>query len=226
MLRRFQKVPDRSSEYPAAIYWALLLSLWAILIGTAVVISIHISRLELWKIGLYSVLLGAYLWAEKKAHHPLRVTEQRAHQSLRYLLSMVWWLLILGSPLVYSLWPISQLTVIIFGVMLMVTGSALRVWGVYTLGAYYSGHIETWKGQSVIQNGPYRVIRHPGYAGNILQAIGMPLILNAYAALILSGAVIVLFINRLLWEEAWLANNLAGYQDYVNSTWRLLPGIW
>jgi protein-S-isoprenylcysteine O-methyltransferase Ste14 len=116
--------------------------------------------------------------------------------------------------------------VTIFGALLMIAGSALRVWGVHTLGAYYSGHIETWEGQSVIRSGPYRVIRHPGYSGNILQAIGLPLILNAYAALILSAAAIVLLVNRLLWEEEWLAKTLAGYRDYSGDTWRLLPGIW
>lgn len=226
MLHRSQQVSNHSSEYPAAIYWALLLSLWAILIGTVVAVLIHINHLELGKISLYAVLLGAYLWAEKKAYHPPQTTGQRSHESLRYLLSLVWWLLILGSLLVYALWPISQVVVTILGVVLVVAGSTLRVWGVHALGTYYSGHIETWQGQSVIQSGPYRFIRHPGYAGNILQAIGMPLTLNAYAALILSAAMIVLFINRLLWEEAWLANNLARYRDYASATWRLLPGIW
>jgi protein-S-isoprenylcysteine O-methyltransferase Ste14 len=226
MLYRFQKASNRSSEYPAAIYWALQLSLWAILIGTVVAVSIHIDRLELWKIGLYAILLGAYLWVEKKAHRPPQATGQRAYETLRYLLSLIWWLLILGSLLVYALWPVSQVAVTIFGALLMAVGSALRVWGVHTLGACYSGHIETWEGQSVIQSGPYRIIRHPGYAGSILQTVGMPLILNAYAALILSAAVIILFVHRLLWEEAWLANNLAGYRDYASDTWRLLPGIW
>lgn len=226
MQRLSQKSSVRSREYPARVYWALLLSLWALLIGTVVAVSINISRLELWKISLYGVLLGAYLLVEKKAHHPPQGTGQRAHETLRYLLSLTWWLLILGSVLVYALWPVSQVTVTVTGALLMGAGSALRVWGVHSLGAYYSGHIETWEGQSVIRSGPYRVIRHPGYAGNMLQAIGMPLILNAYVALALSAAVIVLFVLRLQWEEDWLAENLAGYRDYAGDTWRLLPGIW
>lgn len=70
------------------------------------------------------------------------------------------------------------------------------------------------------------MLRHPGYAGSILQVVGLPLVVNAYGVLILSVAVAGLFIHRLLWEEEWLMNNLPGYEAYNQRTWRLIPGVW
>jgi protein-S-isoprenylcysteine O-methyltransferase Ste14 len=213
-------------EYPYPVYWVLFTVTWTLAIVTVVAILANSHRLSFWNIGLYAVLFGTYLWAEKIAHQTQEPTGQRAHELLRYALALVWWMLVFGSLLEYALWPTQQGVVTSIGVALMILGSILRVWSVHTLGQYYSGHIETWNGQTVIQTGPYRLLRHPGYAGNILQVIGLPLVVNAYGALILSALLVVLFICRLLWEEEWLSRSVVGYADYQRSTWRLIPGVW
>ncbi|MCL4559773.1 MAG: isoprenylcysteine carboxylmethyltransferase family protein [Chloroflexi bacterium] len=218
--------PGSPHEYPTPVYWILFAITWALAIGTVVVMLANYRRLAFWNIGLYAVLLGGYLWAEKKAHQAQAPAGQRAHEPLRYALALTWWMLIFGSLLEYALWPTQQGSVTATGAALMICGSALRVWSVYTLGQYYSGHVETWKAQTVIQAGPYRLLRHPGYAGNILQILGLPLVVNAYGALVLSAVLVGLFVRRLLWEEEWLSQNLAGYTDYRRRTWRLIPGIW
>jgi protein-S-isoprenylcysteine O-methyltransferase Ste14 len=219
-------VNARKSEYPGAVYWILFISLWILAIATAIAVFANSSHIEFWKIALYAILLGGYLIAEKKVHQVQRQDGRRTRAPLRYLLSFTWWALILGSVLEASVRPSSQWLVTGVGAILTIAGSALRIWGVHTLGQYYSGHIEVWTGQNVIQSGPYRILRHPGYAGNILQVIGLPLVVNAYFALALSAAVTGLFIFRLLWEEDWLTKNLAGYTEYKKDTWRLIPWIW
>lgn len=219
--------PNSSTgEYPNPVYWVLFAVTWALAIGTMIAILTNYQRLNFWNIGLYAVLLGSYLWAEKKVHQTQKSAGQREHELLRYLLALTWWMLIFGSLIEYALWPIQQRIVTVLGITLMVLGSTLRVWSVHTLGQYYSGHIESWNGQTVIQSGPYRLLRHPGYAGNILQALGLPMVINAYGALILSVVLAGLFIRRLLWEEAWLNQNLKGYTDYRRHTWRLIPRVW
>ena len=70
---------------------------------------------------------------EKKAPHPPQGTGQRAHETLRYLLSLTWWLLILGSVLVYALWPVSQVTVTVTGALLTLGNNTVR--------AEYSGDV-------------------------------------------------------------------------------------
>ena len=51
---------------------------------------------------------------------------------------------------------------------LVSTGLALRAWSMRALGSYYSRTLRTTSDQVVIESGPYRVIRHPGYFGSIM----------------------------------------------------------
>jgi len=78
----------------------------------------------------------------------------------------------------------------------------------------------------IIETGPYRWIRHPSYAASMLVVVGLPLVMNAYYSLLLSAVLIVLFMQRLLLEETFLAQRLPTYAAYVQRTHRLIPGIW
>lgn len=213
-------------EFPPRVYWLLFVTLWALLITTLILLYQHREGLSFWKLYLYVGLLAVYLLAERRSHRASEQVGQRVHEALRYLLSLSWWVLMIGAVLEFALWSKDQWGITLFGVTLTLGGSALRVWSIATLGRYFSGHIETWQGQPVIEAGPYRWLRHPGYAGNILQVIGMPLILNAYAVLLLSALVAGLFIRRLLWEEDYLSQQLPVYKEYMARTKRLIPGIW
>ena len=215
-----------SEEFPRAIYWTLFVGLWALLIATGTILYLRYPLLSAWKIGLYGALLIGYLLAEKWAHTRSQAIGSRTHEGLRYLISLGWWLLILGALLVYGLFPLNQLLVTAAGVVLTVAGMALRVWSVQVLGAFFSGHIEAQKDQSVVENGPYRRIRHPGYLGSMLQALGMPLVLNAYLILPVCVVFIFLLMRRLRLEEAYLTHMLPGYAAYSRRTSRLIPGIW
>jgi protein-S-isoprenylcysteine O-methyltransferase Ste14 len=221
------KAQDQSvQEFPRPIYWLLPIVLWALLLGTVVALFARWASLDAWKVFLYAGLLGLYLWAERRAYREPDQPGQRTHEGLRYLLSLSWWILTIGSLLEYAIWPRSQLGWTIAGVLLSSVGMVLRVWSVSSLGKYFSGHIEAFDGQPVIETGPYRWIRHPGYAGNILQVFGTPLVVNAYAALVLSCVIAVLFLQRLFWEEEFLAKNIPGYRTYMKHTRRLIPGVW
>jgi protein-S-isoprenylcysteine O-methyltransferase Ste14 len=204
----------------------LFLVLWALLIGTLVALVLRWPSLDAWKVFLYAGLLGLYLWAERRAYHQPDRPGERTHEGLRYLLSLGWWTTMVGALLVYAIWPHAQIGWTIAGVLLTLVGLALRVWSVHSLGQYFSGHIEAFEGQPVIETGPYRLIRHPGYAGNIVHVVGMPLVVNAYPLLLLSAVVVALFLRRLLWEEEFLADRIPGYAEYMGRTWRLIPGIW
>jgi len=94
-------------------------------------------------------------------------------------------------------------------------------------------HLETTvriqedRGHKVITSGPYRVVRHPMYAGAILQFAGAPLALGSLWAYVPTGLVTLLFIVRTALEDRTLRNELPGYEAYAQRTrYRLLPGIW
>jgi protein-S-isoprenylcysteine O-methyltransferase Ste14 len=87
--------------------------------------------------------------------------------------------------------------------------------------------VDVAEGQTVVSTGPYAIVRHPMYAGAILVFVGAPLALGSWWGLLLIPLVIAVFALRLLSEEKFLRQNLAGYADYAQSVrHRLVPYIW
>ncbi len=213
-------------EYPATVRAGMVAGLILLAIASAAATVINRDRIQWWTFALYGVLFAAYLIAEKRVHVLPLSEGRRAHEPLRYVLSIAWWALLVGSLGAAALWPVAQIWMTAFGAVLVAAGSLLRVWSVFALETFFSGHIEIQPGQTVVRTGPYRIIRHPGYAGSILQTIGWPLVVVAIGALPLAAVVITLFLLRLQWEDDWLAENLPGYREYRKETRRLLPGIW
>jgi protein-S-isoprenylcysteine O-methyltransferase Ste14 len=87
--------------------------------------------------------------------------------------------------------------------------------------------IQTDRGHTVIDTGPYAIVRHPGYVGALGFATGMALALGSWWALLPAALAIALLIGRTLAEEATLAAELPGYADYMQRVrWRWVPGLW
>jgi protein-S-isoprenylcysteine O-methyltransferase Ste14 len=87
--------------------------------------------------------------------------------------------------------------------------------------------IQTDRGHKVIDTGPYAIVRHPGYVGGILHAIGMALSLGSLWALIPAGIASVVLIVRTQWEDQTLQEELNGYKDFaMRVRYRLIPGVW
>jgi protein-S-isoprenylcysteine O-methyltransferase Ste14 len=66
---------------------------------------------------------------------------------------------------------------VILGISLAVVwaGIGLRWWSFRTLGRYFTFTVMTSANQPVITTGPYRVLRHPSYAGILLIIAGIGL---------------------------------------------------
>lgn len=92
---------------------------------------------------------------------------------------------------------------------------------------FLSRAVEIQEDQTVVTTGPYAVVRHPMYAGNILMFIGLPLMLGSIFALIPAVIMIIIFAFRAVFEERLLEKDLAGYIDYEKKVrFRLIPGVW
>lgn len=90
-----------------------------------------------------------------------------------------------------------------------------------------TARIQTERGHSVIDTGPYAIARHPGYAGGILHAIGIALSLGSLWALIPAGLASIVLIVRTEWEDQMLQQELNGYMEYAKRVrYKLIPGVW
>ena len=114
------------------------------------------------------------------------------------------------------------------GVVVAVLAAAWTAWAMQS-NRFFSAvvRIQKDRGHSVITSGPYRFVRHPGYAGMSAFTLATPLILNsrwAFAPAIATAAVTVL---RTVLEDRTLCNELDGYADYARRVkYRLMPAIW
>lgn len=87
--------------------------------------------------------------------------------------------------------------------------------------------IQADRGHTVCTTGPYRIVRHPGYAGMIVGTLGLPLLLTSLWSVLPALLSCVLLVARTGLEDAALGRELPGYNDYRRATrWRLVPGVW
>lgn len=94
---------------------------------------------------------------------------------------------------------------------------------------YFSAvvRIQEDRGHTVCTTGPYRLVRHPGYAGALLFYILTPFILGTLWALIPAALTVAALVIRTALEDKTLQEELEGYIGYTQETrYRLLPGIW
>ncbi len=114
--------------------------------------------------------------------------------------------------------------------------SLLGIFTGFILGSYafiqnrfFSGtvRIQTDRGQVVEKNGPYRWIRHPGYAGSLLFYIFCPFFLDSPWTFIPAIVLMIVLIIRTKLEDDTLMNELEGYREYKQKVpYRLIPGVW
>ncbi len=86
--------------------------------------------------------------------------------------------------------------------------------------------IQTDRGHHVIDNGPYGIVRHPGYAGMILMAPFSGLALGSWIGVALALVYSGLILRRVVFEDAFLRGHLEGYTAYAARVrYRLIPGV-
>jgi protein-S-isoprenylcysteine O-methyltransferase Ste14 len=87
--------------------------------------------------------------------------------------------------------------------------------------------IQEEREHQVVETGPYRFVRHPGYAGSILYNLTIPVILGSRWPFIPGMVTVGLLIARTRLEDCTLKDELPGYRDYAGrTTFRLFPGLW
>jgi protein-S-isoprenylcysteine O-methyltransferase Ste14 len=114
------------------------------------------------------------------------------------------------------------------GVAMALLGGALLAWAMQSNNFFSSMvRIQEDRGHTVVAGGPYRFIRHPGYAGMTAFTLATPLILNSLWAFVPAAAMTAATVLRTVLEDRTLHNELEGYADYaLRVKYKLVPGIW
>jgi len=113
------------------------------------------------------------------------------------------------------------------GITVGAVGLGIRVWSMRVLGHDYTRSLRTREAQTVIDRGPYRLVRHPGYVGSILVWVGSRLAVNWLIAVATALVLLLVYAYRIRAEEQMLVDHFGdGYQAYRARTWRLVPFVW
>ena len=158
-------------------------------------------------------------------------TSSKDRGSFRLIVASMW--LALGLAFVFA-FLVPQATIvwhrpIIFwmGIVLMLVGMGFRYYAIRTLGRFFTFDVAVHSGQTVIERGPYRYIRHPSYAGGLMTLAGIGVALGNWASLgTLLTVMAIAYGYRIQVEEAALLASLgAPYQAYRSRTKRIIPFV-
>jgi protein-S-isoprenylcysteine O-methyltransferase Ste14 len=115
------------------------------------------------------------------------------------------------------------------GLVAVAGGYALVFWAML-VNRFFSSvvRIQSDRGHSVVDRGPYALVRHPGYSAGILIVLASGIALGSWlASAFLVAAVLPSLLFRVIKEDHVLQNQLNGYADYARRVrWRLVPGLW
>ena len=183
-----------------------------------------------------SLLLGlVYLSSELMLTVMRRSRSRTGTKQGRSTLRVVWLVIVVSVAAgiyVSRQWPAATLpqhrSFVFAGVMLFVVGLFLRWWAIITLGRFFTVDVTIEKDHELVERGPFRVVRHPSYAGVLLAFVGLALTLGNWAALfVILLPIGAAFIHRMNVEEKALSGALGSqYTDYMRRTKRLMPFIY
>ncbi len=142
----------------------------------------------------------------------------------------------IGALVLFSALPLNYLQighfafagVVWIGTAVMIAGLMLRIRATQVLGEFYTRTLRTMDHQVIVERGPYRIIRHPGYLGVILLWAGAGLATeNWIVTLGVALLMLVVYNYRIRSEEAMLVTVFGEqYKNYSARTRKLIPFIY
>jgi protein-S-isoprenylcysteine O-methyltransferase Ste14 len=216
----------------------------AVYLSIPLVLLVCGGDLGWWQAWVYSLLIaaagiGGRIWAERR--HPGLSAERQSTETVQG--AKAWdkvlaplMALSLGFPPVivagldhrYGWSPEFPPWLIVLGFILISLGYAFAAWA-FAENRFFSSvvRIQADRGHAVCDSGPYRIVRHPGYAGNLLSLPGIALALGSVWTLVPAAVALIIAVIRTALEDQTLQEELPGYRDYAQRVrYRLIPGIY
>jgi protein-S-isoprenylcysteine O-methyltransferase Ste14 len=112
------------------------------------------------------------------------------------------------------------------GAALLLAGGALLLAGGRALGPALTPLPSPRPDAPLVRSGPYRLVRHPIYAGVVLAAYGWALLVNGWLTLVYATVLFVFLDVKARREERWLVERFPGYREYMRRVRRLVPFVY
>jgi len=137
-------------------------------------------------------------------------------------------LVVMGFDAVRFQWSSMPFWLTYVGILMFVFAILLAFWAMAVNKFFeWTARIQDDRQQYVCTTGPYKIMRHPGYAGGIVSLLAYPFILGSWCGFVLTGISAMIIVIRTALEDSMLQNELPGYREYANQVkYRLIPLIW
>ena len=124
-------------------------------------------------------------------------------------------------------WP-HYVAIVLVGDLLLVAGIVVRIWAIRHLGKLFTVDVGIQPGHHVVQDGPFRFVRHPSYSGSLLAWTGVGLLTrNWLGFFVIVICTFVAYVLRISVEEKVLREKFGTeYDKYAARTKKMIPGIY
>jgi len=114
------------------------------------------------------------------------------------------------------------------GSVLALTGLIIRVTSILQLKQQFTYTVTKIENHELIEAGLYKIIRHPGYIGQLIIFLGISTCLSNWISILLMIIPVLLgYLNRINVEEKFMIEQMGQkYLDYQKRTKRLIPAIY
>ncbi len=164
---------------------------------------------------------------ERRLHVGPSAEKEKTQKIIQIITSILFIAVYIISSLEHRFFsPELSLQVILFANVMVALGLFI-IFLVFKENTFTSAIVETDSKQKVITTGPYKIVRHPMYAGAVLLFLFTPLALDSYWGIGIGILMTLMLVLRLLDEEKLLRKNLKDYTEYCKKTpYRLVPFIY
>jgi protein-S-isoprenylcysteine O-methyltransferase Ste14 len=215
-----------------------LIQVFSILILQGVILFVAAGTLS-WKWAWYVLLLGFVLLIINWIVMPAELIEERGRKKenvkkwdkmLSSIISVWVILMYVFSGLDRRFHWTGDIPVFtnIASLVFIFLGSLLFTWSMVS-NKFFSTlvRLQTDRQHTVVTDGPYKLIRHPGYLGYITFTLATPVALGTFWGLVFAVIICILLIVRTSLEDSTLKKELPGYPEYTeNVKYKLIPFLW
>jgi protein-S-isoprenylcysteine O-methyltransferase Ste14 len=112
------------------------------------------------------------------------------------------------------------------GAVILSTGVLLLAAAIFKMGPNITPAPFPKDEGTLIETGPYRLVRHPMYCGGILIAFGWAFLIHGWLTIGYAIFMLVFFDLKSRREEQWLKAKFSGYDEYQKRVRKLIPFVY
>lgn len=113
----------------------------------------------------------------------------------------------------------------ISGTLVVLFSGALRIWAISSLGQHWNVRVIDSTSLGVVENGPYRFIRHPNYVAVFLELAFLPLAIGAWLTASLGTTLHLLVLHRRIHHEENVLMRSGDYRRAMADKPRFIPAL-